>query len=138
MYRRVAAAAIGVSSIVRGASYLNPESSPPQLAFVDETIPLSWHAIGWLATGFIALVAAAWPHPRMLSIAYGTGIFFNLLWGLSFLAAQVFLGVARSYVSATSYIAIAALIFCIAALGERLKIPPPPRLGGDDPCRDSK
>lgn len=137
MYRRIAAAAIGVSSIVRGSSYLSPQlpdSSVAQLAFVDELIPLSWYAVGWLATGVIALAAAAWPHHRMLSLAFGAGITFNMLWAFSFLASQVFLGVPRAYVSATSYFVIAALIFCVAALCERLKLPPPPRLGGDR-CR---
>ncbi len=42
MYRRIAAAAIGISSIVRGSSYLSPQlpdSSVAQLAFVDENDP---------------------------------------------------------------------------------------------------
>ncbi|MBM4496322.1 hypothetical protein MWT96_20180 [Prescottella equi] len=140
MYRRTAAAAIGVSSIVRGSSYLSPQlpdSSVAQLAFVDETIPLTWYAVGWIATGSIALFAAAWPHPRILGAAFGAGIGFNMLWALSFMASQVFLGVPRAYVSATSYFVIATLIFCVAALSERLKLPPAPRLGGDR-CRGTK
>ncbi|WP_081121573.1 hypothetical protein [Prescottella equi] len=139
MYRRIAAAAIGVSSIVRGLSYVDPQltSPPAQLVFVDGAIPFSWYAVGWISTGVVALVAAAWPHPRMLGLAFGSGIMFNLLWAISFSAAQIFLGVGRSYVSAISYLTIATLIFCVAALSERLKLPPPPRLGGGR-CRDIK
>jgi len=140
MYRRIAAAAIGASSIARGVSYvgpISPSGAPPQLVFMDELVPLSWYAVGWIVTGVLALAAAAWPHPRLLGLAFGAGIFFNLLWAFSFAAAQLFLGVGRSYVSATSYLTIAILIFCVAALSDRLKIPPPPRLGGG-PCRDLK
>ncbi|MBM4480326.1 hypothetical protein GS444_10730 [Rhodococcus hoagii] len=107
MYRRIAAAAIGISSIVRGSSYLSPQlpdSSVAQLAFVDETIPLTWYAVGWIATGSIALFAAVWlATPRILGAAFGAGIGFNMLWALSFMASQVFLGVPRAYVSATSF-----------------------------------
>ncbi|NKZ80775.1 hypothetical protein GS982_00005 [Rhodococcus hoagii] len=53
-----------------------------------------------------------------------------MLWALSFMASQVFLGVPRAYVSATSYLVIATLIFCVAALSERLKLRAGAEAGG--------
>ncbi|MBM4608533.1 hypothetical protein GS416_11680 [Rhodococcus hoagii] len=60
-----------------------------------------------------------------------------MLWALSFMASQVFLGVPRAYVSATSYFVIATLISVWPRYPNGLKLPPAPRLGGDR-CRGTK
>lgn len=130
MVRRIALAALGVSSIVRGASYLgphSPDSAPPQLAFVDQAIPLSWYAVGWIATGVFALVAILFR--RLQSAGLSFAVFFNLLWALSFVLSWAFLGVPRAYVSATSYLVIAVLALCVGVLYERVTLPEPPKGG---------
>jgi len=125
MVRRIALAALGVSSIWRGSSYVgprSPESAPAQLAFVDQVIPLSWYAIGWIATGIVALVGVFWKRAQPLGIS--TAIFFNLLWGSSFMLSWKFLHVPRADVSAISYLTIAVLAMCVAALYENTHRPP--------------
>ncbi|WP_041814860.1 hypothetical protein [Rhodococcus erythropolis] len=120
MVRRIALAALGISSIVRGSSYVGPRSpefTPAQLAFLDQVIPLSWYAIGWMATGSIALVALVCR--RLQPIGFGFAIGFNFLWALSYSAAWIWLHVPRAYVSAASYFVIAALALCVAAMAER-------------------
>ncbi|QOH55269.1 hypothetical protein [Rhodococcus rhodochrous] len=136
MVRRIALAALGVSSIVRGASYLgphSPNSAPPQLAFVDQAIPLSGYAIGWTATGVFALVAVLFRHLQTAVLSFA--IFFNLLWALSFALSWVVLGVPRAYISATSYLVIAILALCVGVLYERVTLPDPPEGGA---CRQPK
>jgi hypothetical protein len=138
VYRRIAAATIGLSSIVRGVAYVgpaSPDATPAQLAFADEVIPLSWYAFGWIGTGIICLAAALHLRPRLLAAAFGLGAAFNALWGLSFLAAWWFEDVPRAYVSATSYLTITMLILCIAARADLRKILPPPDPAGGDQCR---
>ncbi|MFF2026550.1 hypothetical protein ACFVUR_19305 [Stenotrophomonas bentonitica] len=135
MLRRIALATLGLSSIVRGSSYIgpsSPNSAPSQLAFVDEVIPLSWYAVGWIVTGVVALVAVGWPRIQPAGFAFAIG--FNLLWAFSFAASWLFLDVPRSYVSATSYATIAVLGFVVAALREKPGPPPVPRRSA---CRTS-
>ncbi len=137
MVRRIALAALGASSIVRGASYLgphSPNSAPPQLAFVDQAIPLSWYAVGWIATGVFALVAVL--VRRLQSAGLSFAVFFNLLWGLSFILSWAVLGVPRAYVSAASYLTIAVLALCVGVLYERVALPDPPE--GSGACRQPK
>lgn len=136
MVRRIALAILGVTSVVRGSSYIgprSPDSSPAQLAFVDHLIPLSWYAVGWIVTGAVALIAVFWR--RLQPIGFGFAIAFNLLWAASFLLSQVFLHIPRAYVSATSYIAIAGLAICVAALSERSH---PPEIPQGVECRPSE
>lgn len=128
MVRRIALAILGVTSVVRGSSYVgprSPDSSPAQLAFVDHLIPLSWYAVGWIVTGAVALVAVLWR--RLQPIGFGFAIAFNLLWAGSFMLSQIFLHIPRAYVSAMSYVAIAGLAICVAALSERSHPPAFPR-----------
>ncbi|MGR6579257.1 hypothetical protein ACT89R_01630 [Rhodococcus qingshengii] len=127
MVRRIALAALGISSIVRGLSYVGPRSpdeTPAQLAFVDQVIPLSWYAVGWITTGLIALIAVAWRRMQPIGLAFAIG--FNLLWALSYTAAQIWLHVPRAYVSAASYFTIAVLALCVAGMAERLEPPAMP------------
>lgn len=136
MVRRIALAALGVSSIVRGASYLGPHSpdtAPPQLVFVDQAIPLSGYAIGWIATGVFALAAVLFRHLQTAGLSFA--IFFNLLWALSFALSWIVLGVPRAYISATSYLVIAVLALCVGVLYERVTLPDPPEGGA---CRQPK
>jgi hypothetical protein len=139
MVRRIALAALGVSSVWRGSSYVgprSPDSAPAQLAFVDQVVPLSWYAVGWITTGAIALVAVFWKRLQPLGIS--TAIFFNLLWGGSFMLSWKFLDVPRADVSAISYFTIAILAMCVAALYEQSHALPgvePPDLEGGDECR---
>lgn len=124
MVRRIALAALGVSSVVRGASYIgphSPEAAPAQLAFVDQIVPLSWYALGWIATGVLALVAVVWRPLQPLGLS--CAVFFNLLWAISFTLSWLFLDVPRAYVSATSYFTIAVLALCVGVLYERVCIP---------------
>ncbi|MCZ9635168.1 hypothetical protein [Rhodococcus sp. BH5] len=127
MVRRIALAALGVSSIVRGSSYIGPRTpdyTPAQLAFVDHLVPLSWYAIGWIITGILTLSAIGWRALQPAGFAFTIG--FNLLWALSYGAAWVFLDVPRGYVEATRYLTVAILALCIAAMIERTR-PPKPR-----------
>lgn len=141
MVRRIALTALGVSSVWRGSSYIgprSPDSPPAQLAFVDQVIPLSWYAVGWIATGLIALVAVFWK--RLQPLGMSTAIFFNAIWGLSFMAAWIWLEIPRADVSAISYLTIAILAICVGALYEkahRLPSVQPPEVEGGDACRPS-
>lgn len=136
MVRRIALAILGATSVVRGSSYIgprSPDSSPAQLAFVDHLIPLSWYAVGWIVTGAVALVAVFWR--RLQPIGFGFAIAFNLLWAGSFMLSQIFLHIPRAYVSAMSYVAIAGLAICVAALSERSH---PPQFPRGVECRPSE
>lgn len=130
MVRRIALATLGVSSIVRGASYIGPYSpneSPAQLAFVDQAIPLSWYAVGWITTGLFAVLAVF--VRRLQSVGLSFAVFFNLLWACSFLLSWMFLDSPRAYLSAVSYLTIATLALCVGVLYERVTLPDPPEGG---------
>lgn len=118
----------GIVSFGRGWSYFgptSPTSTPPQLVFVEQLVPLWVYGIGWSIVGVLCIatvLVGQLPRgerlsTRVLPTAVGTALFFNALWATSFVVSEL-QGVPRSFVSALSYIGLAVSMWLIGKMGE--------------------
>lgn len=108
-------AIIGVSSLLRGVSYMpgiRGEHSRPAhlLEYFGE--PAAWSPL-WLAVGLLCIVAAiGWKAARPAAVGGAVGI--HALWALSFLAIG-----GRGWVTALSYGSIALIALWAFGRGRR-------------------
>ena len=116
---RIALAVVGAHSLSRTIAYIgpfSPDQRPAQLEFLDQSVPLWVYAMVWALGGALAFPSILVRLIRPYAIGVNAGM--NMLWGIAFLLAWIFLDQPRAWVTAISSITIGALILCIGALKE--------------------
>ena len=109
----------GIGAILRGIAYL-PAADPPrtsQLSPIEAWMPLTAWAALWMAVG-IALIISTWC--RTVSIWAMTALTALLtLWSTSYLIAWLWMGVGRSWVTASIFLMAAIWAGVLTSLLER-------------------
>lgn len=116
--KRLALFAVGIFSIIRGISYVNPPTIPDGLATLDQLIPLDYWGWAWVAIGAISSLGAFTTHYRLPFIPT---LVISTLWSFSYFAewAMNFFsrGIdSRDYITAVSYAVQALLILAVIRL----------------------
>lgn len=106
-------AAVGLGGILRGAAYIDPPSTG-LTNIVDQIVPLSVWAAVWLGTGLVTLVSAFFPRLRNTTMSFSAGLW--LVWGLSYMHSTVFGDSSRGWVTGSTFLLVAGLIYGVAYL----------------------
>ncbi|OZC55050.1 hypothetical protein CH289_07600 [Rhodococcus sp. RS1C4] len=122
---RLVLVVVGFMSALRGWSYLgpSPETTPTQLALVDQFVPLPVYSMAWIIVGLVAVLAAFTPRLFAGDAAYSALVGLNGLWALSFFWSWWVDDVSRAWVSALNYVLVALLVYREATRPEPVEVP---------------
>ena len=109
-------AAIGVTQVALGASYMDPSNRAPGGLWAVEVIPvLPWiPGVTLLVTGALALTAAALRRRRLYKWAFSFAIFPYSVLATTFLVSSIVDAHFSGWVSAISYAGFAAVVWVAA------------------------